>query len=100
MRTQFILAALAGLAITGAALADDHAKDRRHENALTSISAETMRQKIDGLGYDVRRLKSEHGRFEAHIVDRQSGGGVEAVFSAGTGELLRAKLSRPSLQWL
>jgi hypothetical protein len=50
-----------------------------------------MRQKIEDLGYDVRRLKSEYGRFEAHIVDRRSGGGVEAEFSARTGDLIRAK---------
>ena len=91
MRRQLILAALTGLAITGVALADDHAKDRRRETALTSISVESLRQKINELGYDIRRLKSEDGRFKAHIVDRQSGGSVEAIFNVETGELLRAK---------
>jgi hypothetical protein len=91
MRKLTTFAALLGfVALSAPALADDHAKDRS-DPLRAALTSETMRQKIDDLGYDVRRLKSEHGRFEAYIVDRQSGGAVAAVFSASTGDLIRAK---------
>ena len=92
MRTEITLAVVLGLAALAApALAHDHAKSRPHDSTRNAISAEAMRQKITDLGYDVDHLKSEHGRFEARIVDRESGGVVEAVFSATSGELVRAK---------
>jgi hypothetical protein len=50
-----------------------------------------MKQKIDNLGYDVRRIETERSCFEAEIVDRGSGGGVKATFSKANGELLWAK---------
>jgi hypothetical protein len=90
MRKLTTFAALLGfVALSAPALADDPAKD--HSDRIRTVTADTMRQKIDDLGYDIRRLKSEHGRFEAYIVDRQSGGAVAAVFSASTGDLIRAK---------
>lgn len=90
MRKQMIFAALLGFALTAPALADDHAKDGA-DRMRDAVSAPAMRQKIDALGYDVLRLKSEHGRFFARIIDRQSGGGVDAEFSARTGDLIRAR---------
>jgi hypothetical protein len=92
MRKITTLAALLGfMALSAPAFADDQPNS---PSALTGnpVTLEVMRQKIDALGYDVRRLKAEHGRFEALIVDRQTGGLVEAVFSAWDGELVRAKL--------
>lgn len=91
MRTQIALAALIGVAIISPALAGEHSMSRQHQPAIASISPETLRQKIYNLGYDLRRLEAEHGRFEAHMVDRQSGGAVEAVFDGATGELVQAK---------
>jgi len=90
MCKQTILAALLGLALTAPAMADDHAKDRA-VRMRDAVSAQTMRQKIDDLGYDVLRLKSEHGRFFTRIIDRQSGGGVDAEFSVETGDLIGAR---------
>jgi hypothetical protein len=91
MRTLTTCAALVGLAaLAMPALADDHATTGSDRSGM-AVTAQTLRQTIDGLGYDVLRLKPEHGRFEAHIVDRASGGRVEAVFSARTGELIRAR---------
>jgi hypothetical protein len=52
-----------------------------------------MKQKIEALGYDIRRLKVDDGVFNAKIVDRQSGGIVKANFDHATGELVRAKLA-------
>jgi hypothetical protein len=57
------------------------------------ISIDAMKQKIDNLGYDVRRIETERSCFEAEIVDRGSGGGVKATFSRANGELLWAKLA-------
>jgi len=50
-----------------------------------------MKQKIDALGYDVRRLKADDRAFKARIVDRESGGAVKATFDIATGERMRAK---------
>lgn len=70
--------------------------DREHRSnptaTLQQISAESMTRKINDLGYDVRRLELEDGIFKAHLVDRQSGGAVRAIFHGSTGELLRAEL--------
>jgi hypothetical protein len=91
MRKLTMLAALLGfVALTAPAVADDHAKGQFHFTS-TPLTLGAMRQKIDALGYDVHRLKAKHGRFEVVIVDRQSGGAVMAVFSAQTGDLIRAK---------
>ena len=52
-----------------------------------------MKQKIDDLGYEVRHIKTERGCFEVEIIDRGTGGGVKAMFSRASGELLWAKLA-------
>ena len=57
------------------------------------ISIDAMKQKIDDLGYEVRHIKTERGCFEVEIIDRGTGGGVKAMFSRVSGELLWAKLS-------
>lgn len=56
------------------------------------ISAETMKQKMENLGYDVQRLEIEHGNFEVHLIEKNSGGAVKALFHGVTGELVRAEL--------
>jgi hypothetical protein len=81
------IAATAFLAVP--AWADrDHRDDRATGNE--QISTEHMKQKIDALGYDIRRLEVEDGDYEAHLVDQKSGGAVKAVFHGATGELVRA----------
>ena len=62
-------------------------------NPPKRVSIEAMRQKIETLGYEVRRLKVNDGVFKAQIVERQSGGAVRAIFDLATGELIRAKLA-------
>ena len=57
------------------------------------ISVDAMKQKIDNLGYDVRRIETERGCYEVEIIDRGTGGGVKAMFSRASGELLWAKLA-------
>jgi hypothetical protein len=72
------------------ALADGTGSACVQAPTAASISADTMRSRIDDLGYDVRRLKMDDGCFKAQIVDRASVGAVTATFST-TGELVRAK---------
>ena len=94
MRKIIALAAIALLAGTaGLALADGDRHVRGDESWNSPIARDTMRQKINDLGYDVRRLEVDDGFYKARIVDRASGGGVKATFSLATGELVRAKLA-------
>jgi hypothetical protein len=85
---------LATITFLGGAIAPALADNAEHgcveASTATSISADTMKSRIDDLGYDVRRLKMDDGCFEAHIIERMSGGAVTATFST-TGELVRAK---------
>ena len=71
MRTQFILAALAGLAITGAALADDHELSKKAAEAiLTDMVGKIAKHlkkgeriRIVGLGIlQVRKRAARMGR--------------------------------------
>ena len=63
-----------------------------HAKGPQPVSISAMRQKIEALAYNVRRIKVDDGVFKAQIVERQSGGAVEAIFDLSTGELIRAKL--------
>ncbi len=66
--------------------------DREHKPvAGQTMSVESMKQKISDLGYEIKRLKAEHGYYEAHVVEKQSGGAVKAHFDVKTGELVRAE---------
>jgi hypothetical protein len=76
-----------------AALARDDGESCQRVGQMEMISIDAMKQKIDNLGYDVRRIETERGCFEAEILDRVSGGGVKATFSRANGELLWAKLA-------
>jgi hypothetical protein len=77
---------------TAIALAQGVNPPGKQEPQQQTISIDSMKQKIDALGYDVRRLKVDDGAFKAEIVDRQSGGLVKASFDLATGELVRARL--------
>jgi hypothetical protein len=95
MRTIATLTAAAVLAGTlGVALAQEGNPLGRHQPRPQALSTDTMRQKIDLLGYDVRSLKVDDGVFKARIVERQSGGLVKARFDLATGELVRAQLAQ------
>jgi hypothetical protein len=93
MRKILILATLATLAAATIPAAAGNF-DRRGQGARASpISADEMKARIDQLGYDVRRLKSDDGYFNTIIVERNNGGAVRATFNAATGELVRASLA-------
>ncbi len=69
-------------------------RDRREAPASgpESVSTQAMAEKLNDLGYDVRRLESEERHFEAHMVERKSGGAVKARFDRKDGELIHAEL--------
>ena len=81
------------VALGGSALADGNNGPCRHDRQNHPISAREMTKKIDKLGYDVRRLKTDDGCFKAQIIERENGGVVEATFSRTTGELISARLA-------
>jgi hypothetical protein len=94
MRKILILATLATFgAATIAAAADDAERGCRQGAQADPISANDMKARIDKLGYDVRRLKSDDGCFKTTLIERNSGGAVRATFNAATGELVRAGLA-------
>jgi hypothetical protein len=80
------------LGMGAAALARDDGESC-HRLGQMEISIDAMKQKIDNLGYDVRHIETERGCFEVEIIDRGPGGGVKAMFSRASGELLWAKLA-------
>jgi hypothetical protein len=93
MRKIMIVAAAAAIAsLTGAAIANEELRASRDVPQEQRISPDEMKANLDKLGYDVRRLEQDDGRFQAHLIERQSGGAVKATFKARTGELIRAKL--------
>jgi hypothetical protein len=77
-------------AMGGAAMARDDGEKCQLVRQMEMIPT-AMKQKIDNLGYDVRRIETERSCFEAEIADRGSGGGVKATFSRANGKLLWAK---------
>ncbi len=92
MRFVIPFAVVIGLGASGIALAETPARAHKTDAQGRAISETDLRAKIDKLGYDVRRLTEEERHFEAHIVDRASGGAVEATFDK-SGELVRAQLA-------
>jgi hypothetical protein len=58
------------------------------------MSIEVLKQKVQALGYDVRRARVDDGCHKVYITDKASGGEVEAYYNPATGELVQAKLGR------
>jgi hypothetical protein len=85
---------LAGLGVSSIAVAEVPARDGKADAPARAISDGDLKVKIDQLGYDVRRLEAKDRHYEAHLVDRGSGGAVEATFDKSSGELVSAKLAR------
>jgi len=75
------------------ALADSDCRVDTCASAESTISIETMKKNIEDLGYSVRRLTIDDGCFKAVIVDRATGGAVQAKFSLTTGDLIVARLA-------
>ena len=93
MRKILILATLATLGAVTIPAAAENLNGRGQGPQANPISADEMKARIDKLGYDVRRLKSDDGYFKTIIAERNSGGAVRASFNAATGELVRANLA-------
>jgi hypothetical protein len=91
MRTILALAAVAVIGVAGAAYATDQAREKTQERVIT---ADQMKVKIGQLGYDVDRIKEDDAAYKARLIDRDSGGRVNATFDAKTGALMHAKLAR------
>jgi opacity protein-like surface antigen len=91
MRTILALAAVAVIGVAGAAYATDQAREKTQERVIT---ADQMKFKIGQLGYDVDRIKEDDAAYKARLIDRDSGGRVNATFDAKTGALMHAKLAR------
>lgn len=95
MRKLATFAAIALFAAsTGAALADDDHSSVREKSQSRATAVDTLKQRIDALGYDVHSVEREDGVFVTRIVDRESKGMVKASFDAGSSELLRAAPGR------
>jgi hypothetical protein len=58
------------------------------------ISVETLKAKVEALGYAVRRARIDDGCHKVYITDKASGGEVEAYYNPATGELVQAKLGK------
>jgi hypothetical protein len=93
MRFIIPLAMIAGLGATSFALAEAPTRELKADAQPRAMINAELTAQIDKLGYDVRRLKAEDQHYEALIVDRGSGGAVEATFDRTSGELLGAKLT-------
>ncbi len=94
MRFIIPLAFIAGLGATSVAFAEAPTRELKTDAQPRAISAAELRAQIDKLGCDVRTLKDEARHYEAYIVDRASGGAIEAIFDKTSGELLGARLAR------
>jgi hypothetical protein len=58
------------------------------------ISVETLKTKVEALGYVVRRARVDDGCHKVYITDKASGGEVEAYYNPATGELVQARVGR------
>lgn len=96
MRFIIPLAIIAGIGATSFALAEAPTRELKSDAQPRAISVAVLETQIDALGYDVRKLKAEEKHYEAHIVDRRSGGAVEATYDRTSGELLGARLASES----
>ena len=91
-RLGMLIGAMAAIALAGATLAHEESRPKQDSAQEQRISPSEMKAMLNDLGYDVRRIEAEHGKFDARLIERRSGRTVEATFSTRTGELLRAKL--------
>jgi len=94
MRTILALAMIAVLGGFGVALANDQGRNDERAAQARAISADDMKAKADKLGYDVEHLKKDDDHYHAHLIDRETGAGVEAAFDKKTGELVSVQLAR------
>ncbi len=94
MRTMLALTALVVIGAAGAAYATDQGRDSAKNATERAIPVGQIKASVDMLGYDAERTKEDDGTYKMRLTDRASGGKVNAVFDANTGELMHAKLAR------
>lgn len=94
MRTMLALAAAVVVGATATAYATDQARDGTKSATQRAIPASQIKISVDKLGYDVERTKEHDGIYRMRLVDRATGGKVDAAFDVNTGELMSAKLAR------
>jgi len=93
MRPIIMTIALLATGLAVPAMADS--SDNRctpHADART-VAASEVSKGLEGIGYRVDRIKAEHGCYEVRAVN-DSGVPIQALFHAGTGELVQARLAR------
>jgi hypothetical protein len=90
MRT-FIIGAVAvlTLGVAGAAVAEE--KLSVSPIASERVSGETIRIRLESMGYRVDRLEAEHDCWKARAVN-DSGFPIKVKYDRATGELIQAKL--------
>jgi hypothetical protein len=93
MQYIFTLTMIAGLSASGIALADNREGGREAVAQERIMSAAELTTTIERLGYEVRHLKADDEHFDAHLIDRTSGGAVEAKFNTSSGDLIGARLA-------
>jgi hypothetical protein len=94
MRFIIPLAVAVGLGTSGLAFADIAAREQKAGAQPRVISEAELKAQMDNLGYDVRRFNAEDRHYEVYLIDRASGGAVEAKFDKATGDLVGAKLAQ------
>ena len=92
-KSMMIAAALAALVgAAGLALAsDDDDKAKRLGVDVPPeqrMSIAQVTEKLTGQGYEVRKIESDDGVYEAYVID-QSGARLEVYVHPATGEILR-----------
>ena len=58
------------------------------------IPVEAVQQKVQEMGYEVRRVRFDDGCFKVYITEKTTGGEVEAYYDPSNGELVRARPGR------
>ena len=92
MRT-IMAAALLTIGIAAPALADGGRAACSASPVLTAVPASTVLGSLERLGYRVDRMKAEHGCWKV-TASNDSGYPIKALYHAGTGELMQARLAR------
>ncbi len=91
---RFPLAIVVGLGATTFALAEASTRAPANDAQPPAISVAALKAQLAELGYHVARLEAEETHYEAYMVERRSGGAVEATYDKTTGVLLGARLAR------
>ena len=81
-----LITAAAILAGAGSAVAEED----RHAAAQSQVG-ETIRKELESTGYQVQRVKAEHGAYKVGVVN-DSGFPIMATYDGTSGELIRAAL--------